>query len=118
MNKRKERNNGSIKRNLICIFIVAIIVIFSITTVLIGYILKKSITDVLLNKSIETADEVKGSIELILDNDDSNEIEKLQNLVEEKSKKDNIAYAVIIDENIKAIAHSDKEKIGKVYDDD
>ena len=109
---------GSIKRNLICIFIVAIIVIFSITTVLIGYILKKSITDVLLNKSIETADEVKGSIELILDNDDSNEIEKLQNLVEEKSKKDNIAYAVIIDENIKAIAHSDKEKIGKVYDDD
>ena len=118
MNKRKERNNGSIKRNLICIFIVAIIVIFSITTVLIGYVLKKSITDVLLNKSIETADEVKGSIELILDNDDSNEIEKLQNLVEEKSKKDNIAYAVIIDENIKAIAHSDKEKIGKVYDDD
>ena len=118
MSKRKERNNGSIKRNLICIFIVAIIVIFSITTVLIGYILKKSITDVLLNKSIETADEVKGSIELILDNDDSNEIEKLQNLVEEKSKKDNIAYAVIIDENIKAIAHSDKEKIGKVYDDD
>lgn len=118
MNKRKERNNGNIKRNLICIFIVAIIVIFSITTVLIGYILKKSITDVLLNKSIETADEVKGSIELILDNDDSNEIEKLQNLVEEKSKKDNIAYAVIIDENIKAIAHSDKEKIGKVYDDD
>ncbi|WP_455795342.1 methyl-accepting chemotaxis protein [Clostridium butyricum] len=118
MNKRKERNNGSIKRNLICIFIVAIIVIFSITTVLIGYILKKSITDVLLNKSIEIADEVKGSIELILDNDDSNEIEKLQNLVEEKSKKDNIAYAVIIDENIKAIAHSDKEKIGKVYDDD
>ena len=118
MNKRKERNNGSIKRNLICIFIVAIIVIFSITKVLIGYILKKSITDVLLNKSIETADEVKGSIELILDNDDSNEIEKLQNLVEEKSKKDNIAYAVIIDENIKAIAHSDKEKIGKVYDDD
>lgn len=118
MNKRKERNNGSIKRNLICIFIVAIIVIFSITTVLIGSILRKSITDVLLNKSIETADEVKGSIELILDNDDSNEIEKLQNLVEEKSKKDNIAYAVIIDENIKAIAHSDKEKIGKVYDDD
>ena len=118
MSKRKERNNGSIKRNLICIFIVAIIVIFSITTVLIGYILKKSITDVLLNKSIEIADEVKGSIELILDNDDSNEIEKLQNLVEEKSKKDNIAYAVIIDENIKAIAHSDKEKIGKVYDDD
>ena len=118
MSKRKERNNGSIKRNLICIFIVAIIVIFSITTVLIGYVLKKSITDVLLNKSIETADEVKGSIELILDNDDSNEIEKLQNLVEEKSKKDNIAYAVIIDENIKAIAHSDKEKIGKVYDDD
>ncbi|MDU1229991.1 MAG: methyl-accepting chemotaxis protein [Clostridium sp.] len=118
MNKRKERNNGSIKRNLICIFIVAIIVIFSITTVLIGYILKKSITDVLLNKSIEIADEVKGSIELILDNDDSNEIEKLQNLVEEKSKKDNIAYAVIIDENIKVIAHSDKEKIGKVYDDD
>lgn len=80
--------------------------------------IEKSITDVLLNKSIETADEVKGSIELILDNDDSNEIEKLQNLVEEKSKKDNIAYAVIIDENIKAIAHSDKEKIGKVYDDD
>ncbi|MGG7148863.1 methyl-accepting chemotaxis protein [Clostridium butyricum] len=118
MSKRKERNNGSIKRNLICIFIVAIIVIFSITTVLIGSILRKSITDVLLNKSIETADEVKGSIELILDNDDSNEIEKLQNLVEEKSKKDNIAYAVIIDENIKAIAHSDKEKIGKVYDDD
>lgn len=113
-----HKNNKSIKNSLISIFVISLVAVFLITTILIGIVLKVNITNVLLNKSIETADEVKDSIEFILNNDSPNEVELLQNLVEKKAQKDNIAYAVIIDNNMEAVVHSDKEKIGKIYDDD
>lgn len=116
--KENKQKKQTVKTRLLSVFIIAIIVIFSMTTFLIGMILKNDITDVLLDKSIETANEVKDSIEYILNNNVEDEIGMLQDLVEEKASKDNIAYAVIIDNNIKSIAHSDEEKIGKVYDDD
>ena len=42
----------------------------------------------------------------------------LQKLVDTEAAQDSVAYAVIIDKNITAIAHSDHIKLGKVYDDD
>ena len=41
----------------------------------------------------------------------------LQKLVEKEAAQDSVAYAVIIDKNITAIAHSDQIKLGKVYND-
>ena len=42
----------------------------------------------------------------------------LQKLVDKEAAQDAVAYAVIIDKNITAIAHSDHIKLGKVYNDD
>ena len=117
MNLKKKKKH-SIKNKLVVIIISALIVVFSITTVLISLSIKSSMTDVLLVKSTETANEVASLAELVIKSNKENDvIPELQKLVEEKASKDNIEYAVIIDTNVKAIAHSDKVKIGKVYDD-
>lgn len=117
MNLKKKKKH-SIKNKLVVIIISALIVVFSITTVLISLSIKSSMTDVLLVKSTETANEVASLAELVIkSNKDNDVIPELQKLVEEKASKDNIEYAVIIDTNVKAIAHSDKVKLGKVYDD-
>ncbi|WP_244834077.1 methyl-accepting chemotaxis protein [Clostridium sp. BJN0001] len=111
------KKNNSLITNLTKIIIVLIILIFSLTTLLNILNIKKNMTSVLLSKSINTADEVKSLIEYIIENK-GEDIEELQNLVEKKASSDNICYAVIIDKNCEAIAHSDSQKIGKVYDDD
>ena len=47
------------------------------------------------------------------------DVPELQKFVEDcVSENDYIAYAVIIDSNVSAIAHSDTQKIGKSYADD
>ena len=43
---------------------------------------------------------------------------ELQKLVDKEAAQDSVAYAVIIDKNITAVAHSDHIKLGKVYHDD
>ena len=117
---RKNNRKKSMKNQLILTFMAVLIVTFAITTAIITKSLSDNMTDVLLDKSIETANEVRDSAEMILDeSDDEDKAEEaLQSFVEKKASKENIAYAVIINSDIKAIAHSDKEKIGKVYDDE
>lgn len=114
--KTEKVTNSSIKNRLVAIITLSLVVIFSLTTILISINIKKNMTDLILNKSIDTANQAKNLVEYIINSDD-NAIEKLQNLVDKQAEKENIAYAVIIDKNCKAIAHSDKEKLGKVYDD-
>ncbi|MBN1046416.1 MULTISPECIES: methyl-accepting chemotaxis protein [unclassified Clostridium] len=107
----------SIKSLLTGVILVSLLVIFSLTTIISIFNIKNSMTNVLLNKSVEVVNQVKSLVEYIIENQD-NDINQLQELVEKKAKLDNIAYVVIVDKNIKAIAHSDKQKLGKVYDDD
>ncbi|GAA0078640.1 hypothetical protein UT300005_30190 [Clostridium sp. CTA-5] len=114
--KSKRVTNSSIKNRLVAIITLSLVVIFSLTTILVSINIKKNMTDLILNKSIDTANQAKQLVEYIINSDD-NAVEKLQNLVDKQAEKENIAYAVIIDKNCKAIAHSDKEKLGKVYDD-
>lgn len=71
---------------------------------------------VLLSKSIETAQEIGYEVNNLMAVKDS-KVEDLQTFIDGKAKQKNIIYAVIIDTNVKAIAHSDKEKTGKVCDD-
>ncbi|KFX59444.1 methyl-accepting chemotaxis protein [Clostridium botulinum] len=107
----------SIKSLLTGVILVSLLVIFSLTTIISIFNIKNSMTNVLLNKSVEVVNQVKSLVEYIIENQD-NDINQLQELVEKKAKLDNIAYVVIVDKNIKAIVHSDKQKLGKVYDDD
>ncbi|AOR24378.1 methyl-accepting chemotaxis protein [Clostridium taeniosporum] len=115
--KNDKVNKKSIKNLLTGVILISLLVIFSLITIISIFNIKKSMTKVLLDKSIEVANEMNSLVEYIIENED-NPIEKLQELVNKKADLDNIAYMVIIDKNIKAIAHSDKQKIGKVYDDD
>ncbi|NFE95886.1 methyl-accepting chemotaxis protein [Clostridium botulinum] len=107
----------SIKSLLTGVILVSLLVIFSLTTIISIFNIKNSMTDVLLDKSIEVANEMNSLAEYIIQNED-NPIEKLQEIVDKKAKLDNITYIVVVDKNNKAVAHSDEQKIGKVYDDD
>ncbi|WP_252232807.1 methyl-accepting chemotaxis protein [Clostridium sp. ZBS15] len=107
----------SIKSLLTGVILVSLLVIFSLTTIISIFNIKNSMTNVLLNKSVEVANEMNSLVEYIIEDED-NPIEKLQEVVDKKAKLDNITYIVVVDKNNKAIAHSDKQKLGKVYDDD
>lgn len=43
---------------------------------------------------------------------------KAQTLIDELSKNENLAYALTIGKDVKVLAHTDKERIGKVLDDE
>ncbi|WFD09944.1 methyl-accepting chemotaxis protein [Tepidibacter hydrothermalis] len=80
-------------------------------------LIENKMTDVFLEKGVEQVQEIAYQAEYILKSDE-NDIENLQKFVEKKALQNNIAYAIIIDTNVTAIAHSDKQKIGKVYEDE
>lgn len=80
-------------------------------------LIENKMTDVFLDKGVEQVQEIAYQAEYILKSDEDY-VENLQEFVEKKALQNNIAYAIIIDTNVTAIAHSDKQKIGKVYDND
>lgn len=77
----------------------------------------KNSKEVLIEKANEQVYEVAKQVETIL-NSERDPIPSLQDFVELKAQQDNVTYAIIIDTNVKAVAHSDTNKLGKVYDDE
>lgn len=80
-------------------------------------LIENKMTDAFLEKGVEQVQEIAYQAEYISKSDEDY-VENLQEFVEKKALQNNIAYAIIIDTNVTAIAHSDKQKIGKVYDND
>ncbi|MCY6371664.1 methyl-accepting chemotaxis protein [Clostridium ganghwense] len=113
----KESKKRSLKNKLafisILLFGVMVFTSIIITTILI----KNNMIDVITQKGVEQAHEIAAQAEYVF-NLKGNEIDNLQKFVEKKAKQDNIAYAVIIDTNVAAVAHSDRPKIGKRYEND
>ncbi|WP_102273687.1 methyl-accepting chemotaxis protein [Cytobacillus massiliigabonensis] len=108
---------GSLKNRIIGISLLLFISIISISSYLNIKTVKENVSDALLEKSVQQVNEIARQAEDILVSA-SNPTEELQSFVENKVKQNGIAYAVVIDNNVTAIAHSDKEKIGKSYEDD
>ena len=106
----------TLKAKLITITLALFFVVLLISTVAVAFFVKGQMETVLLNKSIETATEMSQNITNMLSPQQA-KTEDLQAFLPEKSKQKNVAYAVIIDKNAVAIAHSDAAKIGKQYDD-
>ncbi|MGL6016428.1 MAG: hypothetical protein ACRCZU_10200, partial [Selenomonadaceae bacterium] len=106
----------TLKAKLISITLALFFVVLLISTVAVAFFVKGQMETVLLNKSIETATEMSQNITNMLSAQQA-KTEDLQAFLAEKSKQKNVAYAVIIDKNAVAIAHSDAAKIGKQYDD-
>ncbi|MEA0552705.1 methyl-accepting chemotaxis protein [Lysinibacillus irui] len=115
--KNSKVRKGSLKNRIIGISLLLFISIISISSYLNIKIVEENVSDALLEKSIQQVNEIARQAENILDST-SNPTVELQNFVENKVKQNGIAYAVIIDKNVTAIAHSDQEKIGKNYEDD
>lgn len=103
-----------------------IILIYSIGSILIAlagvnlvtkYLVNREVSNVILEKSIAEAKQIASQIEIVLGYGGTTK--DIQELVEHQvSQNDYLAYAVVIDTDVVAIAHSDKEKIGKDYSDD
>ncbi|MEZ9248131.1 methyl-accepting chemotaxis protein, partial [Vibrio cyclitrophicus] len=80
------------------------------------FISSEKIDEIILNKSQVQAEFLAGNAGYILENSD-NPVQDLQKLVGELKKRSDVTYAIVIDSNVSAIAHSDKNKLNKVYED-
>ena len=99
------------------------IVLSTAVLVLIGFIViiaislnisKQKISESMSGQFVKEANQIGTQAEIILNNGGS--VEQLQSLVESTvNDNDYIAYAVVIDSQCTAIAHSDAQKIGKNY---
>ncbi|MFJ7951298.1 methyl-accepting chemotaxis protein [Lysinibacillus sp. NPDC096418] len=107
----------SIKRRLL-FFTLGLLLLSSVINSVLGvWIVGKNSKEVLIEKANEQVYEVAKQVETIL-NSKSDPIPSLQDFVELKAQQDNVTYAVVINTNVEAVAHSDKEKLGKVYEDE
>lgn len=97
----------------VCIMF-AIAAITSITST--SYISNQEIDKIILKKSQVQAALIAKNVEYVL-RTSSQTLPDLQELVETLTKRDDITYAIVIDKNIQAIAHSDKQKLNKIYKD-
>ncbi|AQW84865.1 Cache sensor-containing MCP-domain signal transduction protein [Campylobacter pinnipediorum subsp. pinnipediorum] len=114
--KLSKKINVGIKSLLISGSLGILVLIFIINMLFLEFQVKKDMVNVLLEKSTLQVKETAKHIEYILNNEKNYE-KILQKLVLDEAKQDNVAYAVVIDSNIRAIAHSDESKKGKIYED-
>ncbi|KMY33760.1 chemotaxis protein [Lysinibacillus xylanilyticus] len=108
--------NKSIKRRLL-FFTLSLLLLSSVINSVLGvWIVGKNSKEVLIDKANEQVYEIAKQAETIL-NSENDPISSLQDFVESKAQQDNVTYAIVIDTNAEAVAHSDKGKLGKTYED-
>ena len=79
--------------------------------------MESGIKDSMIKQFVEEDKQIAAQVEIILEKGGGTE--ELQTFVQNLTQKNqNMAYAVVIDTTVTAIAHSDTEKIGKNYSDD
>lgn len=79
--------------------------------------MESGIKQSMIKQFVEEDKQIAAQAEIILEKGGGTE--ELQTFVQNLTQKNqNIAYAVVIDTTVTAIAHSDTEKIGKNYSDD
>ena len=99
--------------------IVNAIVIIGLLMVMVSsnMILSTEVEKVVVNKSIDEAVQMARHLGTLLEKEASTA--EIQKFTEETvSTNNHVAYSVFIDKNVEAIAHSDVEKIGTVYQDE
>lgn len=100
-------------------FLTAILLIVGFVTIIAVTlsISKTKVSEAMVQQFINETGQIANQAEIILENGGTTE--DLQAFVEKKvSEDDYLAYAIVIDNTVTAIAHSDTEKIGKNYADD
>ncbi|WP_427071722.1 methyl-accepting chemotaxis protein [Lysinibacillus fusiformis] len=107
----------SIKKRLLFFTLGLLLVASIVNAGLAVWIVNKKSQEVLIEKAQEQVFEMAKQAETIL-NSETDPIPELQKLVDTKVQQDNVTYAIIIDKNVQAVAHSDSNKLNKVYEDD
>ncbi|MCT4605544.1 MAG: methyl-accepting chemotaxis protein [Marinisporobacter sp.] len=115
---KKYLKLNSLKSKIIIISLSLFSLIIICLTALILHTVKTNMEKTLLEKGIELTQEIENQIEYGVKHEQINAQKIMQKIVEQKASQNNIAYAVIIDKKVTAIAHSDQQKLGKVYADD
>ncbi|WP_053955001.1 methyl-accepting chemotaxis protein [Inediibacterium massiliense] len=110
------KSKGSIKRYLLMFLVGFLLLSSAVNTICTAIVINTKIKNVLITKAKEQVYEIGKQAEQILANEED-PIPILQKFVEEKEKQENVTYAIVINTNVKAIAHSDPQKIGKTYKD-
>ncbi|WP_261858423.1 methyl-accepting chemotaxis protein [Photobacterium sanguinicancri] len=102
------------------IILIAVCIMFAIAAIAsvssTSYISHQEIDQIILKKSQAQAELLAKNVEYILSSS-SQPVEDLQQFVLSLNSRSDISYAVVIDKNVQAIAHSDIEKLNKVYSD-
>lgn len=107
----------SIKQKITGLTILLVIVGFVLFVALSLRTIDSKVTTSMTNQFINENNQIADQAALILKNGGTTD--DLQSFVEKKAEEDTyLAYVVVIDKNVTAVAHSDKEKIGKSYADD
>ncbi|MBU5427647.1 hypothetical protein KQI41_14755 [Tissierella pigra] len=107
----------SIRRLLTTVILSLLLLAFVVSAVFTNLVLKEKSKNVLIEKAKEQVFEMAKQVEEILNNE-TNPIPELQKFVELKSTQDNVTYAIVIDKDVQAVAHSDIQKLNKVYEDE
>ncbi|RWX57441.1 methyl-accepting chemotaxis protein [Photobacterium chitinilyticum] len=97
----------------VCIMF-AIAAITSISST--SYISHQEIDKIILKKSQAQAELLAKNVEYVLSTS-SQPLDDLQKMVQSLKSRSDISYAIVINKNVQAVAHSDTEKLNKIYDD-
>lgn len=107
----------SLKVKITIISAIIILLGFSLVISLSLHITGNKVSEAMIEQLINESSQIAAQAEILIEKEAT--VEELQSFVEEKTAKNEyIAYAIIIDNTVTAIAHSDNEKIGKNYSDD
>ncbi|KJG02101.1 chemotaxis protein [Photobacterium angustum] len=80
------------------------------------FISSQKINNIILDKSQVQAEFLAKNAGYILENSATPK-KDLQALVDDLKQRSDVSYAIVIDNNVTAVAHSDKQKLNKKYDD-
>ncbi|PHR89671.1 MAG: methyl-accepting chemotaxis protein [Moritella sp.] len=104
-------------KNLILITVFIMFAIAGITSITsTSYISNQKIDEIILKKSQAKAEVIAKNVEYVLQKS-SQPLVDLQELVLSLSERSDIIYAIFIDRKIQAVAHSDINKLNKIYKD-
>lgn len=112
-----SNTEGNMKKLILAVVIAMFAIAAAISAISTSYVSYQEINNIILLKSKAAGSQIAQQAEYILENS-SEPISDLQKMVSELNDRADIAYAIVIDSDVTAVAHSDEHKINKVYSDD
>lgn len=107
----------SLKFKITSVTILLFVISFLAMVVISLHFMENSISNSMVAQFVNENKQLAKQVSIILEK--GGDVEELQNFVEDcVAENSHFAYAVVIDTNVTAVAHSDTEKIGKSYMDD